>query len=313
MIRKHETTLKSNKTIWKRISEHKTAYLFLLPAIAFAIIFQYSTIYGITLAFKDYQFNKGILGSPWVGFKYFEIFLNQPDFWKIVLTTVKFSMASLVFGFPAPIIMALMLNEVRQTQVKKVIQTVSYLPHFVSWVVVMALFQNLLSPYNGLINELLAEFFGKEPIYFLGEPKYFLPLYILIGMWKEIGWGTILYLATIAGIDQSLYEAATIDGAGRLKQTWYITLPSLAGVIGLQLIMQVGGVLNVGFDQVYLMQTPATIDVSEVLSTYLVKMGIKNGQYSFGTAVGLFQTLVGFILMYITNWLSRKYLEVSMW
>lgn len=304
---------KAQSDLWRRIKKHKMAYLFYSPAIIFTIIFSYSTLYGVLMAFKDYKYNLGILGSPWVGFKYFKLFLGQREFWKVTLNTVKFSFASLIFGFPLQIILALMINEMRQKRTKRVVQTMIYLPHFVSWVVVISLFQNLLSPYNGLINEILGKLFGMKPYYFFGSPKTFLPLYLIIGAWKEVGWCTILYLATMSGIDQTLYEAAMIDGAGRLKQTRYITLPSLVPVIGLQLIMQIGGILNVSFEQIYLMQMPATIDVSEVLSSYTLKLGLQQGQYSLSTAIGWVTSLIGTGMMFATNYLCKKFTEVSMW
>lgn len=304
---------KNRSELWRRIKKHKMAYLFFSPAIIFTIIFSYSTLYGILMAFKDYKYNLGIIGSPWVGLKWFKLFIGQSSFWKVVLNTVKFSFASLVFGFPLNIILALLLNEMRQLKTKRIVQTLTYLPHFVSWVVVISLFQNLLSPYNGVINEVLGKLFGTEPYYFFGEPKAFMPLYLLIGAWKEVGWCTIIYLSTMSGIDQSLYEAAMIDGAGRLKQVFYITLPALVPVMALQLIMQVGGILNVSFEQIYLMQTPATIDVSEVLSSYVMKLGLQQGQYSLSTAIGLVTGWIGTIMMFATNYLSKKFTEVSMW
>lgn len=309
---RQEKAEKRNRLI-KQIKKYKMAYMFLIPAIILTFMFQNLTTYGVLIAFKDFKYNKGILGSPWVGFQYFSLFLRQPKFWDITLNTLKFSFASLIFGFPAPIILALMINEVRLNKIKRVIQTVSYLPHFVSWVVVISLFQGLLSPYSGLVNEIRANLLGAEPIYYFGEPGYFLPMYILIGMWKEVGWCTILYLATMSGIDLTLYEAAAIDGAGRLRQTWNITLPSLIPIVSLQLIMQISGVFNVGFEQIYLMQTPATIEVSEVISTYLTKMGLQQGQYSLSSAIGLTQTFIGLILMVVANKISKKLTEVSMW
>ena len=306
-------TAETRQQLWKRIKKHKMAYLFFAPALIYTIIFSYSTIYGSLMAFKDYRYDLGIIGSPWAGFKYFKLFLGQSDFWNVIANTFKFSLASLVTGIPSQVILALMLNEMRQRRTKKLVQTLVYLPHFVSWVVVITLFQNMLSPYNGVVNELLVKLFGIEPYYFFGEAKAFLPLYLIIGSWKEIGWCTILYLSTISGIDPTLYEAAMIDGAGRFKQALHITLPSLVPIICLQLIMQAGSILNVSFEQIYLMQMPATIETSEVLSSYTLKLGLEQGQYSLSTAIGLFTGWIGTILMIITNRLSKKYSEVSLW
>ena len=299
--------------LWKRIKKHKMAYLFFSPALIFAIVFSYSTLYGSLIAFKDYRYNLGILGSPWVGLKYFKIFLTQREFWRVTANTLKFSLWSFFTGIPTQVILAILLNEMRQLRAKKLVQTLIYLPHFVSWVVVVALFQNVLSPYNGVVNELLHKLFGMEPFYFFGEPKAFLPLYLIIGAWKEIGWCSIIYLSTLAGVDTTLYEAAMVDGAGRFKQTIHITIPSLVPIICLRAIMNVGGLLAVSFEQIYLMQMPATIETSEVISSYTLKIGLKGGQYSLSSAIGLVSCWIGTGLMFGTNYLSRKYSEVSLW
>ena len=312
-INQKTNALSRRHEIWKLVVRYKWLYLFLLPLIVHQIVFKYSCMYGVLLAFKDFKYNEGILGSPWVGLKYFEQFVNQYNFWQLIGNTLRMTLSSLVFGFPTPIILALLINEVHARRTKKLVQTFTYLPHFVSWVVVISIFNNLLSPNGGLVNEMLGKVFGMEPIYFMGEKKYFLVMYLLLGMWKEAGWGSILYLAAITGIDQELYEAAELDGAGRLRKVLSITIPCIFPTIVIRLLLNMGGLMGVGFDQVYLMQTPTNLEVSEAINTYTVKEGIRQGHYSFATAVGLFQSVIGMMLMYISNKVSRTLSETSLW
>ena len=312
-INQKTNALSRRHEIWKLVVRYKWLYLFLLPLIVHQIVFKYSCMYGVLLAFKDFKYNEGILGSPWVGLKYFEQFVNQYNFWQLIGNTLRMTLSSLVFGFPTPIILALLINEVHARRTKKLVQTFTYLPHFVSWVVVISIFNNLLSPNGGLVNEMLGKVFGMEPVYFMGEKKYFLVMYLLLGMWKEAGWGSILYLAAITGIDQELYEAAELDGAGRLRKVLSITIPCIFPTIVIRLLLNMGGLMGVGFDQVYLMQTPTNLEVSEAINTYTVKEGIRQGHYSFATAVGLFQSVIGMMLMYISNKVSRTLSETSLW
>lgn len=301
------------RQVWKQMVRHKWLYLFLLPLVVHQIVFKYSCMYGVLLAFKDFKYNAGIMGSPWVGLKYFEQFVNQYNFWQLIGNTLRMTFSSLIFGFPVPIILAILINEVSANRIKKMIQTFTYLPHFVSWVVIISMFSNLLSPNGGLVNEMLGRVFGMEPIYFMGEKKYFLPTYLLLGMWKEAGWSSILYLAAITGIDPQLYEAAAIDGARRLRKMVSITLPCIFPTIVIRLLLVIGGLMGVGFDQVFLMQTPTNIEVSEAINTYVVKEGIRQGHYSFATAVGLFQSVIGMMLMFISNRISKTLTETSLW
>ncbi len=296
-----------------RMSKYKLMYLFLLPLVVHQIVFKYSCMYGVLLAFKDFKYNAGIIGSPWVGLKYFDQFVHQYNFWQLLTNTIRMTFSSLIFGFPTPIILALLINEVNAKRTKKVIQTFTYLPHFVSWVVVISIFTNLLSPNGGLVNEALGKLFGMTPKYFMGERKYFLPTYLLLGMWKEMGWGSIIYLAAITGVDTELYEAAALDGAGRWRKMFYITLPCILPTVVIKFLLNVGGLMGVGFDQVYLMQTPQNLEVSEAINTYVVKEGIRQGHYSFATAVGLFQSVIGMMLMYISNKISKTLSETSLW
>lgn len=297
----------------RRMSKYKLMYLFLLPLVVHQIVFKYSCMYGVLLAFKDFKYNAGIIGSPWVGLKYFDQFVHQYNFWQLLTNTIRMTFSSLIFGFPTPIILALLINEVNAKRTKKVIQTFTYLPHFVSWVVVISIFTNLLSPNGGLVNEALGKLFGMTPKYFMGERKYFLPTYLLLGMWKEMGWGSIIYLAAITGVDTELYEAAALDGAGRWRKMFYITLPCILPTVVIKFLLNVGGLMGVGFDQVYLMQTPQNLEVSEAINTYVVKEGIRQGHYSFATAVGLFQSAIGMMLMYISNKISKTLSETSLW
>ena len=304
------------KTKWEklktRIWYYRHVYLFLLPAIIWFLTFCYYPMYGALLAFKDFRYNLGILGSPWVGFRYFEYFLSDFKFYEVLRNTLTISFLKLLFGFPAPIVLALMLNEIRCVRFKKVVQTISYLPHFVSWVVVVTLLQKILSPNAGLINDIRYQM-GLEPIFFMGIKPLFLPLVIISSIWKGVGWGSIIYLAALSNIDPNLYEAAEIDGAGRWRMMFNITIPSIVPTIAILLIMNLSGILNAGFDQIYLMQTPSTISVSEILDTYVLKLGLLDGQFSYSTAVGLFRSVVSMVLIVTVNSISKRISEVSLW
>ncbi|NSW89822.1 MAG: sugar ABC transporter permease [Firmicutes bacterium] len=296
----------------KKIWYFRHIYLFLLPAIIWYVIFAYYPMYGVLLAFKDFKYNLGILGSPWVGFKYFEAFLLDPRFYTVIKNTLAISILKLIFGFPAPIVLALMLNEVIHNRFKRVIQTVSYLPHFVSWVVVVSLMQKILSPSAGILNDIRYQL-GKEPIFFMGQSSLFYPLVVMSDIWKGVGWGSIIYLSALTGIDPNLYEAAEIDGAGRWSKIFKITLPCLAPTIGILLILSLSNILNAGFEQIYLMQTPPTLSVSEVVETYILKRGIRQGEFAYATAIGVFKSFVSMVLIITVNNLSRKYTEISLW
>lgn len=297
---------------WKKVKRYKWLYVILLPVIIHTIVFRYSTQYGILMAFKDYRFSKGILGSPWVGFKYFKMYLGS-EFGRLMFNTLRMTISSLIFGFPLPIILAILINEVRSSKYRKFVQTATYLPHFVSWVVVISIFSKILSPHDGIVNELLVKAFGIEPIYFMGEKKLFIPMYLIIGAWKDMGYSSILFLAAIMGIDQELYEAADIDGAGKLRKIWSITIPCLVPTIIIKFLMGVGGLVNVGFDIVYLMQTPTNLEVSEAINTYTLKQGLQAGNYSYATAIGFFQSVLSFALVYTFNRISRHLTETSLW
>ena len=300
------------KEIWKRIKEHKILYLFLLPCIVSLLVFSYYPMYGATLAFKDYKYNLGIMGSPWVGFKHFEDFITSPEFWTVTRKTIVISGLKIIFGFPAPIILALLLNEVKCTKFKRAVQTMSYLPNFVSWVVVVTLMTVVFTPYGGIVND-IRKSMGLEAIFFMGEKNYFYPMVVLSDIWKNAGWGSIVYLSALSGVSQELYEAAIIDGAGRLKCTWHITLPGIKGTIGIMFIFAVGGILNAGFDQILLLQQPANNEISEILDTFTLKTGLNYGRFEYATAIGLFKSVFALVLMSLTNFISQKFMEVGIW
>lgn len=303
---------KPRKDTFKRIWKFRYIYLFMVPAIIWFIIFAYTPMFGLILAFKDYKYNMGMFGSPWVGFRYFKNFLSDPMFFNVISNTLKISILKIAFGFPAPILLALMINEVTNSKFKRVVQTVSYMPYFVSWVVVITLLSKFLSPTNGLINDIRIQM-GLEAVYYQGKPNLFYPLVVLTDIWKNAGWGSIIYLAALTGIDPGLYEAAEIEGAGRWAKTWHITLPGIRPTIGILFIMGLGGILNAGFEQILLMQTPPVMDIAEILDTYVLQRGLKMSQFGYATAIGLFSSVISLILVVIVNYISRKYTEVSLW
>lgn len=300
------------KNVWKRIKEHKLLYLFILPCVVWLMIFCYYPMYGAILAFKDYRYDLGILGSDWVGFKHFEKFMTSPEFWTVIGNTLIISGMKLLLCFVAPILLALLLNEVHNTKFKSAIQTMSYLPNFVSWVVVVQLMTVIFSPYGGIVNN-IRNTMGMESIFFMGERDSFYPMVILSDIWKNAGWGSIVYLSALSGVSVELYEAATIDGAGRLKSTWHVTLPGIKGTIGIMFIFAVGNILNAGFDQILLLQQPANNEISEILDTYILKTGLNYGRFEYATAIGLFKSVFAFGLMALTNFVSQKTMEVGIW
>lgn len=302
-VKRNDSRLAYN---WRQYKKNRYLFLLLFPALIWYAIFHYAPMYGVQLAFKDFYIMKGIWGSPWVGFKHFHYLFNMsPDFWRIMRNTVLISFYHIVFGFPAPIILALLFNEIRFSVFKKIAQTLSYLPHFLSWVVIGGIMITLLSPSTGAVNYMI-EFLGFKPIYFLGDENYFRFTLVTSGIWKEIGWGTIIYLAALAGVDQQLYEASVIDGASRWKQTLHITLPSILPVITIMLILRVGGVLDAGFDQILTLYSPAVYSVSDILDTYVYRVGLQNFQFSLTTAVGLFKNVVAIVLVLLTNFIIKK-------
>lgn len=297
----------------KRIWKHRTIYLFILPAFVWFLIFCYYPMYGLLLAFKDYKFSKGILGSAWVGLKWFRRFSFDPAFWNVVRNTLKISVMKLVLTFPVPIILALMMNAVPNGAYKRVVQTVSYMPHFISWVVVAAMLQKLFSPYGGLVNSIRQAINPNAvAIHYLGEGKYFYWFVILSDIWKGCGWGTIIYLASLSGIDPALYEAATIDGARPMQMIVRITLPLLYPTIALMLIMNLGNILNVGYEQLLQIQTSQTQHLAEVIDTYVIRTGLTSGSHSYATAIGLMKSAITLVLVVAVNKISDKLTGISL-
>ena len=293
------------------IKKEPLLYVMILPALVYLIIFKYIPMYGITVAFQKYNIAKGYFQSPWVGFKYFELFFRDPYLFRIVRNTFLLSLYSLVFGFPAPILLAILLNEVRSMTYKRIIQTVSYLPHFISVVVIVGLLKIFFAT-DGFVNSILGSI-GVEAQRWFVHPMWFRPLYIASGVWQGVGWGAILYLAALTGINEELYEAAYVDGANRFKRMLNITLPGIRGTIILLLIFRIGSLMSVGFEKVFLMYSPTTYEVADVISTYVYRRGIEAMQFSYATAVGLFNSVINFTLLFVANFLAKRYSEYSLW
>ncbi|MBP1991673.1 ABC transporter permease [Paenibacillus eucommiae] len=296
----------------KNIYRDKYLLIIILPVIAYYLIFHYLPMYGILIAFKKFYPLKGILGSPWVGFTYFEQFFSSIYFWRILKNTLLLSFYSLVWGFPVPIIFALLLNELKDNWFKKTVQTVSYLPHFISIVVISGMIIIFTSPIDGIINYMLG-IFGIDPIHFLNESGYFRTIFISSGVWQEFGWGTIIYLAAIAGIDPQLYEAAQMDGANRWHKMKHITLPCLLPTIVILLILNLGSLMNVGFEKIILLYNPTTYETADVISSYVYRRGILEGEYSLSAAIGLFNNVINLVLLVSVNYISRKISDTSLW
>ncbi len=296
----------------KRKIKNWDMYLLLIPGLFFLILFKYVPMYGIIIAFQDYNVFDGILGSKWVGLQQFDKLFHYADFYNVFKNTLLISIYKLVALFPIPILIALILNEIRHLLFKRSIQTVIYLPHFLSWVIIGGLFTNILSPNTGIVNALI-EAAGGEPIAFLMDNSWFRSILVISQGWKEAGWGAIIYIAAIAGIDQEQYEAARIDGAGRIKQIIHITIPGITSTIVLMLILRLGGILEAGTEQIFIMYNPVVYETADVIGTYVYRLGLGKMEYSFSTAVGLFNSVVGFILILSGNFISKKAVHKSIW
>ncbi len=284
-----------------------------LPVVAYFFIFRYIPMYGITLAFKKFTLSLGIMGSPWVGLANFESLLRTTTFFRAVRNTVVISLLKLVCGFPMPIILAILLNEVRNLRFKKAVQTISYLPHFLSWVVLAGLFGQLLSPNNGAVNYILKQLFGIQPIYFLADNRWYRTTLIITDIWKEVGWGSIIYLATISSINSEIYEAAECDGADRFQRIWYITLPELLSTITILLILNVGRIMDAGFDQIFNTYNNVVMETGDIIDTYVYRRGLGSLEYSLATAVGLFKNVIGFVLVLATNLITKSINSYGLW
>ncbi|WP_019533186.1 ABC transporter permease [Paenibacillus ginsengihumi] len=298
-------------TIGRDLRRNKLLYLMVLPVIAYYLIFDYGPMYGLQIAFKDYSPGAGIWASPWVGFDHFIEFFNSYYFWRLIRNTLLINIYELLFGFPAPIILALLLNELRRQWFKRIVQTITYLPHFISIVVIVGMLVDFLAR-DGIVNQLLAVF-GVESKSYLSEPGWFRFIYISSGIWQQVGWGSIIYLAALSSIDPTLYEAAKVDGAGRWKQMVHITIPGIMPTIIILLILRMGSMMSVGSEKILLMYNPLTYDTADVISTFVYRKGILEASYSYTTAVGLFNAVIAFSLLVISNSISKRVSETKLW
>ena len=288
-------------------------YIFLLPAVIMVAIFCYAPMYGVLMAFQNYSPSKGILGSPWVGFEWFERFFNMPRFWQILGNTLTLSVYSLIVGFPIPIILAVLINSVESNRFRRVTQTVTYMPHFISTVVLVGMITVFLSPRSGFLNHMLEMFGAAEDTYYMGVAEYFPHIYVWSGVWQDMGWNSIIYLAALTGVDQALHEAAQVDGATKLQRIWHIDLPAIIPTMVILLILNVGSIMSVGYEKVFLMQNDLNIMSSEVISTYVYKIGLTQQQFSYSAAIGLFNNVLNFILLITVNKISAKLSGSSLW
>ena len=298
--------------IRKEISQNKYLYLMALPVLAYYLLFHYGPMYGAVIAFKNFDVSKGIWGSPWVGFKYFKEFFQSYYFGRLLKNTFLLSFYQLLWGFPAPILFALLLNEIGNRGFKRTIQTATYLPHFISTVVVCGLIHDFFA-WDGVITSLYT-LFGGEATNFLSQPQYFRGIYVGTGIWQEMGWGAIIYLSALSGIDTQQYEAAIIDGAGRFKQLLHVTLPGIMPTIIIMLILRIGQVMSIGFEKIILLYNPNTYETADVISSFVYRKGLgESFQFSYTSAIGLFNSLINFVLLISANWFSKKVSDTSLW
>ena len=300
------------KAFWKSLRRDCQLVFMLIPVVIFFAVFSYYPLYGILIAFKDYSISRGILGSPWAGLRYFRQFFSSPYFGRLLRNTVLISVYSLLWGFPVPILFALLLNEFKDGKFKRLIQTVSYLPHFISLVVICGILIDIFSPQGGVVNSLLYSLTGKR-INFFGEPEWFRTMYVGSGVWQEFGWNSIIYLAAITGINPDLYEAARIDGAGRLRQIWHVTLPGIKPTILTLLILNLGNIMSVGYEKIILLYSPTTYETADVISTYVYRTGLLSQQYSYAGAVGLFNSAINIAILVLCNFAGKKLFGVGIW
>jgi len=301
---KLSTVQPTTTSVWKYLSKHRALYLMLLPGLLYFAVMRYVPLLGSIIAFQDYNIFRGFLDSEWVGFKWFQQMFEFVHFRRLLWNTLAISFYQLIFAFPAPIVLALLLNELRSMAFRRTVQTILYMPHFLSWIIIAGFGYMLLSPQVGLINHIIKSL-GGEPIFFLQEPAYFRTIIVTSGIWKEMGWSAIIFLAAIASISPTLYEAARIDGAGRWRQCLHITLPGMLPAIMLLLLLKIGHILDLSFEQIYVFLNPVTFSVGDVIDTYTFREGVIQGRYSLTTAIGLFKSVVGFLLLIVANRMSR--------
>lgn len=298
--------------LWARMKRERFLYVLLLPGLLYFIIYKYVPMAGLVIAFQDYSVFKGVFGSEWVGLKHFYTIFDSTEVLRVLRNTLWISLLQLAVAFPIPIVLALMLNEIRNQAYKRIVQSIVYLPHFLSWVVVVSITVVFMKQ-EGIINYLISDVFGMDKVAFLQEPSWFVPTILLQQLWKEAGWGTIIFLAAMAGVNMHLYEAAVVDGANRMRRIWHVTLPAIRSVIVILLILRLGDVLEVGFQQIFLMQNPMNRHVSEVLETYVYWKGIVDYSFSFATAVGVFKSVIGLVLIVLANRLAKRFGEEGLY
>lgn len=299
------------KRLGKDLIQNRSLYLIVLLPVIYYLVFCYRPMYGLIIAFKNYVPTLGVEGSPWVGFKHFENFFSSIYFWRLLKNTFRISFYSLLFGFPAPILLALLINELSNKYFVKTIQTITYLPHFISLVVMCGIITSFTST-NGIITNLIAYFTGDNTS-ILMKPECFTPVYVISNIWQQVGWGSIIYFAALTNIDSSLYEACEIDGGGRLRQAWHVTIPGIMPTIIIMLILRIGSILNVGYEKIILLYNPLTYSTADVISTYVYRKGLLENNYSYATAVGLFNSVVNIIFLYVFNSISRRVSDTSLW
>ncbi len=308
-------TLKLAKPFWTRLKEdlirNRVLYIMVLPVVVFYILFMYLPMYGVTIAFQDYDPAWGYSGSPWVGLENFKDFFGSIYFWRILKNTLRISLSSILFGFPAPIILALLINEVVHKPFMKTVQTITYLPHFISLVVVCGIIKDFTNT-NGLVTQLIAQFTGDDTSLLI-KPEAFTPLYVITDIWQQVGWGSIIYIAALTGIDMQLYEAASLDGCGRLRQTWHVSIPGILPTIVIMLILRMGSVLNVGYEKIILLYNERIYETADVISSFVYRKGLQEFNWSYASAVGLFNSVVNVIFVLGTNHISRRLTESSLW
>ncbi len=300
---------------WKRsLRKYWQLYLLLIPVVAYYVLFKYSPMVGAQIAFRNFKFSKGIWGSKWIGLEHFERFFSSSQSWTLISNTLTLSVMSLLICFPLPIMLALIVNELKCARTKKLLQTITYAPHFVSTIVVVGMLMSMCSPSTGIINTLIVRLgLAEEGLYLMGSARYFRPMYIISAVWKDTGWNAIIFISALSAIDPTMYEAARVDGASRFKQLLHVTLPGILPTIIIMLILESGKVMSIGFEKVYAMQTDLNVSVSEVISTYTYKIGLERFEYDYATAIGLFNSVINFLMLLIVNGVSRRVSETSLW